>query len=71
MSYDEVVGFHEGATGKRVISQNAWTKTTGCHLTKIDGGSPEAKRPAYRTWSLSKSWTSLQQNMGIEKRIYT
>lgn len=40
-SYETPIAFQVG--GKRFISENVWTKTTGKHLNKLDDGTVSAK----------------------------
>lgn len=40
-SYETCVAFQ--AQGRRVVSQNVWSNTTGRHLSEIDGGGKTAK----------------------------
>ena len=41
-SYQTCVAYEAPGEG-RVVSENVWSRTTGAHLTAIDGGSKEAK----------------------------
>lgn len=40
-SYETCIAFQVG--GRRTVCENVWSKTTGKHLGRIDGGSREAK----------------------------
>jgi hypothetical protein len=45
-SYTTCIAFREIAyqMGPAVVSENAWSTTTGKHLNAIDGGGPAAKK---------------------------
>lgn len=42
-SYETPVAFR--FAGKRVVSENVWSSTTGKHLNAIDGGDKESRVP--------------------------
>jgi hypothetical protein len=43
-SYESLVAFQHPAVGGRVVSENQWSKTTGKHLTLIDGRTTKAEQ---------------------------
>ena len=43
-SYKTVIAFRAPGTG-RVVSENAWSTTTGKHLNQIDGGDKKNRLP--------------------------
>jgi len=53
-SYDTVVAF--AVSGKRYVSENYWSRTTGKHLTQIDGGSRQAKKERLKSDAFEEAW---------------
>lgn len=55
-SYSALVAFEHPAVngGRRVVSENQWTTTTGKHLTEIDGGNKKGRMKAVEFNALVK-----------------